>query len=73
MADWVPPDRYEGKLVLPETPTPAPVPAPEEPSAFDRVASALEALYEREPRLTRNLLEQLRAASTADLERLFGA
>jgi hypothetical protein len=44
----------------------------EESSAFDRVAAAVERLYEREPKLTRELLEQLRGASTSDLERLFG-
>jgi hypothetical protein len=57
MASWVPPDRYEGTLKLPEAPAPKPAPArtSEEPSAIER-------LYEREPKLTRNLLEQLRAA-----------
>jgi hypothetical protein len=68
-----PPDRYEGKLVLPEATAAAAAPASDEPSAFDRITATLERLYEREPRLTRELLEQLRAASTADLERLFGA
>jgi hypothetical protein len=44
---------------------------PKESSTFDLVAAAIEALYEVEPKLARNLLETLRAASTADLERLF--
>jgi hypothetical protein len=67
-----PPDRYEGKLVLPESPAGGPMAVREESSAFDRVAAAVERLYEREPKLTRELLEQLRGASTSDLERLFG-
>jgi hypothetical protein len=72
MADWTPPDRYEGTLVLPVTPAPAAVPqAQAEPSAFDRIAAAIERLYEREPRLTRELLNELRSASTENLERLF--
>jgi hypothetical protein len=75
MADWTPPDKYEGKLVLPGTPATSPVsPATvDDPSAFDRVAQVIERLYEREPKLTRDLLNELRAASTADLERLFGS
>jgi hypothetical protein len=73
MADWTPPDRYEGKLLLPESPAQAQASAAVEPVAFDRIAQAIERLYEREPRLTRELLNELRAASTADLERLFSA
>jgi hypothetical protein len=60
-----PPDRYEGTLVLPEATASAAPPALDEPSAFDRVAAAFERLYEREPRLTRDLLNELRAASPA--------
>jgi hypothetical protein len=71
MADW-PPDRYEGRLILPKSPAPVSAPAPDEPSAFDSIAAAVERLYEREPKLTRDLLMQLRAASISDLERLFG-
>jgi hypothetical protein len=41
------------------------------PSAFDRIAAAIERLYEVEPRLTRDLLQQLRSASVEDLQRLF--
>jgi hypothetical protein len=67
-----PPDKYEGKLVPPETAGAAPAAALEESSAFDRIAAAIERLYEREPKLTRELLEQLRTASASDLERLFG-
>jgi hypothetical protein len=61
--DW-PPDKYDGTLVLPGA-------APAESLTLDGVATAIEALYEREPKLTRNLLERLRAASTEDLEALF--
>jgi hypothetical protein len=44
-----PPDRYEGKLVLP-TAAPASGSAPSsEESTFERIAGAVEALYEREP------------------------
>jgi hypothetical protein len=68
---WSPPDRYEGKLVLP-TGAPASGPAPSsEESTFERIASAVEELYAREPILTRALLEDVRMASAADLERLF--
>jgi hypothetical protein len=42
-------------------------------TVFDTITHAIEALYEREPKLTRELLQRLRAASTADLERLFGS
>jgi hypothetical protein len=43
----------------------------EEPSTVDSIAAAIEALYEREPKMTRHLLELLRAANISDLERLF--
>jgi hypothetical protein len=72
---WDGPDKYAGKLVLPATPdhaAAAPPAEPEQPSVYDLVTQAIEALYECEPKLTRNLLERLRAASRTDLERLFG-
>jgi hypothetical protein len=69
MADW-PPDKYEGKLVLP-SPSQRAARASVESSAFDVTAGIIEQLYEAEPKLTRSLLEAMRAASTADLERLF--
>jgi hypothetical protein len=62
LSDWTPPDRYEGKLVLPEATAAAPPQVQEEPSAFDRITAVIERLYEREPRLTRELLNELRAA-----------
>jgi hypothetical protein len=50
MTDWTPPDKYEGKLVLPGNAVRSPAPdgrvappAPDEPSAFDRIAAAIEA------------------------------
>jgi hypothetical protein len=70
---WRAPDLYEGTLKLPESPPQAKAPGPAEPDAFARIAAAIEALYEREPHRTRQLLNELRAASTADLERLFTA
>jgi hypothetical protein len=75
MAEWDAPDKYEGKLVPPGSPAWVQLSRsfPEESSAFDNIAAAIEALYAHEPKLTRNLLEQLRAASTSDLERLFGS
>jgi hypothetical protein len=73
MADWAPPDRYEGKLVLPSAPAPvSPAAAAAESSRVDSIAVVFEELYAREPRLTRDLLRQLRAASVEDLKRLFG-
>jgi phytoene/squalene synthetase len=49
MAGWVPPDKYEGRLVLPGqlAPDHAPPAVVDEPSAFDRIAAAIERLYER--------------------------
>jgi hypothetical protein len=37
-----------------------------EDSMFELIAEPIERLYDREPELTRNLLEHLRMASTAD-------
>jgi hypothetical protein len=69
-----PPDRYDGTLVPPAAPAGSAGRTscgPEEPSTADSIAAAIEELYEREPKLTRNLLDLLRSASIADLERLF--
>lgn len=73
MAAWVPPDKYEGVFVPPATTAQnaAPPRAVNPDSVFDGIAAAIEELYAREPKLMRNLLQQLRAASTEDLERLF--
>jgi hypothetical protein len=60
-----PPDRYEGKLVLPAASSaepPVPPAEPDEPAVFDLIAATIERLYEREPKLTRELLVQLRGA-----------
>jgi hypothetical protein len=59
MADWTPPDRYAGRLIPPGTlaPSSAPPAEPESPSVFATITATIEALYEREPKLTRNLLE----------------
>jgi hypothetical protein len=71
MADWKAPDLYEGRLIEPGQPVSPPAPpAGEEPSAFANITSAIEALYEREPKLTRAMLEAFRLATVADLERL---
>jgi hypothetical protein len=67
-----PPDRYEGTLIPPASaPAPTGAPASEESSLFDEITETFDQLYQHEPRLTRTPLDQLRAASTADLERLF--
>jgi hypothetical protein len=72
--DWDAPDKYEGRLVLPNAPASvSPATAAAESSVFDSVVAAVEALYKREPKLTRNLLDVLRAASTSDLKGLFGS
>jgi hypothetical protein len=68
MADWDAPDKYEGRLILPGGQR---NPPQEEASTFELIASAIEALYEREPVLTRSLLERLCMATTEDLQRLF--
>jgi hypothetical protein len=75
MAAWVPgwSRQIRGKLVLPPgqpVSPPAPPAVVDEPSAFDRIAAAIERLYDREPKLTRDLLEAFRSAGVADLERL---
>jgi hypothetical protein len=70
MADWTPPDAYEGVMAPPAAHEQAPAPAPE-PSAFDRIVIAIEDLYAREPARTRAPLQELRAASTEELEALF--
>jgi hypothetical protein len=70
MADWTPPDRYAGTLVLPGQLGPSSAPPAEQESPFDAITTAIDRLYEREPRLTRDLLEAFRSATVADLERL---
>lgn len=65
-------DKYEGTLVLPGASAAAPTsPSTQEVSVFDSVVIAIERLYEREPKLTHDLLDVLRATNIDDLERLF--